>query len=621
MAKSKSTDALLGRNVRVNDDALDIFGSPHGYVGMYGQVYERTLHGQYKVSIGEVVQVLSMDQFSVVEDAAGKFQSALVSLPPSAAVHSLTNPRRRKGLTIDSIASMGASLKAHGQAQPILVRPLPGHRMADTAYLSPRPVYEIIAGERRWRGATVAGLDAIDMLVRDLNDDAVLELQLVENIEREDLDPMEEAEGFELLRSKLGYTIDQIAERIGKGKGTSYVRKTMKLLDLSNYAREAMDDGKLGRSTGLLVARYHADKQAEVVDYIVSLQVNDEPAPFRQVAPAVFTRFNLALSTAVFDIKDETLVINTGSCMACPKRSGAQDDIFGDPNSPDNCTDPECFSVKVTAHVFRTRENAQRDGFKVVDGDDARRAKPSPHSTTIQGYVRLSDTAFIKKCDDGQEREVTFEDALRSQGKNAPKPRIFIDPHTGASEKVITLDLADKLTPQPELDLEPNGKGKGKGKANASAVDTTPPEIKALRASMVRRALFIRVFDAIRTGQRTLNETRLIALCLFVDGVENETLPHTERYLGWESDLEDLDTADSTRIIREKLEAMNAEQLGQAIAMAAIETAISGWAYGTEEDSLDIIKSYGIDVMAVSDKVASDLERQDAAAQTEAEEA
>jgi ParB/RepB/Spo0J family partition protein len=615
MAKhSPARDPLIGKRVRINEDAKDIFGGDHMWAGLYGEVAQQTGGaGQYSIAIGDKIKNFPMDDFKVVEDATGQHHSALVSLPPSSAINSLTNPRRRTGLTVESIAAMGASLKVHGQAQAILVRPIPPSRMEGTSHLSPRPVYEIIAGERRWRGAIIAGLETIDMMVRDVSDEAMVELQLIENIEREDLDPMDEAEGFALLRSKLGYTVEQIAERIGKGKGESYVRKTMKLLDLSAYAREAMDEGKLGRSTGLLVARYPEDTQPEVVDFIVSLAVNGEPAPFRQVSPLVFTRFNLALATAVFDIKDDTLVIGVGSCMSCPKRSGAQDDIFGDPNSPDNCTDADCFSTKLMAHVARTREAAQREGIKVIDGDEARRAKPTPHSTTIQGFVRLSDTAFIREdCDDGKEREVTYEDALRSMGKKAPKPRLFIDPHTGASEKVITLELANKLTPD-----EPPPEEKTK-RTSTPREDKTPPEIKALRDPMVRRALMIRLFDAIRTGQRTLGEMRLIAACLFMEASEDDTLPHTERYLGWEADLEDQDLADASRIIGEKLDAMNADQLGQAIAMAAVETAITSWAIATEEGSLDIVKSYGLDILAVRDKVAEDLARQDAK-QAEAE--
>lgn len=611
MAKTKPADALIGKRVRINQDCLDIFGSAHMWAGLYGEVIQSTGGGQYSIAVGERIKNFPMEDFTLNEDATGQYHSALVDVPPSAAVFSLTNPRRRKGLDIDSISALAASLKVHGLAQPILVRPLPPHRLMDTAELSPRPIYEVIAGERRWRAAQVAGLPTMPMLVRDITDSAVLELQLVENIEREDLDPMEEAEGFELLRSKLGYTVDAIAERIGRGKGTSYIRKSMKLLDLTADSREAMHQGHLSRSTGLLVSRYMAYLQAEVVEYIKAMATDGEPAPFRKVAPAVFTHFNLALATAVFDIKDATLDPTAGACTDCPKRSGAQEDIFGDPNSPDNCTDANCFAVKKSAHIDRTRDSAQRDGLSVVDGEEARRAKPSPHSQVIQGFVRLSDTAFIKTCDDGEEREVTYEDALRSMGKKAPKPRIFIDPHSGASEKVITLDLADKLTP-----AEPEPPAKERKQASPK-VDNTPPEIKALRDGRIQRAVMFRIFDIIRNTERTPAEMLLVAKSLLIRSIQEQELPHTEQYLGWADDLNKQDIDVAARIISEKLDAMNNDQISQAVAMAAVEIAITSWAVTTEEGSLDIVKSYGIDVLAVQDKVADDLARQDAAARAE----
>ena len=173
-----------------------------------------------------------------------------------------------------------------------LVRLLPASRLEETSGMDPRPAYEVIAGERRWRAAQLAELSTMPMVVRHMSDQAVLEMQLVENIEREDLDPMEEAEGFQLLREKLGYTVEQIADKMGKGRGPSYVRKRMKLLDLTPESREAMYDGTLQLSTGLLVARYPAEKQAAAIKHIAGMATRLPdgtlvPAPFRDVSLAL----------------------------------------------------------------------------------------------------------------------------------------------------------------------------------------------------------------------------------------------------------------------------------------------------------------------------------------------
>jgi ParB/RepB/Spo0J family partition protein len=282
--------------------------------------------------------------------------SQFIEADPYLVAFSPTNPRKRRGLDIDSLNALASSIKAQGLVQPILVRTLPGHRTEETFRDRedgrPLPTYELVCGERRTRAARLAGLDAIPMIVRDLDDDAALELQLVENIEREDLDPIEEAEGFELLRTKLGYSVEQIAERIAKGKGASYVRKTMKLLALTAESRDAMSDGHLGRSTALLVAGYPAAQQAEVVEYIKAQAANGEPAPYRTVAPRVFTRFNLDLEKAVWKLDDADLVPAAGACSTCPKRVGANADLFAEHGDlADSCQDAACFEGKRLAHI------------------------------------------------------------------------------------------------------------------------------------------------------------------------------------------------------------------------------------------------------------------------------
>ncbi len=613
--------SLIGRKVRISPEAKDTgTDNLHFLAGMYGEITRPSPFSGWMVTVGKKTKHFDLADLELLPESGGdaaaetppaaaltSSETRLVIEPPLQAINSPTNPRRRRGLDVDSLRTLADNIITHGLAQPILVRPLPSTRLEETAHLDPRPAYEVIAGERRWRAAQLAGLTSMPFFVREMSDQAVLEIQLVENIEREDLDAMEEAEGFALLREKLGYTVEQIAERIGKGKGASYVRKTMKLLDLTPTSRDAMYDGHLGRSTGLLVARYPADRQAAVVAYIMSKAIKTptgtEPLPYRQIAPEIFTRFNTELKGAPFDTEDTTLVIGAGACSACPKRTGGSSDLFGDaPNAPEACADETCFEFKRQANLQRIREKAQAEGFKVIDGAEAAAAKPTAHSRHLTGLVRLTDTAYTETGLDGQEREVTFDDALRGLGKKAPKPRVFIDPHTGAAEKVITLDLANKLTPAEEP-TPPTGKQK------AAPVDTSPPEVQAFRDPRVRHAVLFRIFDVIRGRERTLEELQHIARVMFLNG-EEIAAPRTEEYLGWTADLEDKDPIDVMRITSEKINALPAYQLGEIIAMAAVEQVITGWGYGDAEQDQAVIASYGVDVLAVRDKVAEDLERQ-----------
>jgi ParB/RepB/Spo0J family partition protein len=620
--------------VRVKPEATDM-GSDnlHMWAGLYGDLVGTNPFGGFLIEISENGQkrqkafdrcdfdlipraegaeAFTLQPFTPPAQADQDPEINLVKIAPALAINSPTNPRRRRGLGVDSLRALADSLIAHGLVQPITVRPLPGALLADTAHMSPRPVYEIIAGERRWRAAQLAELPTIPALVHHLSDAEVLEIQLVENIEREDLDPMEEAEGFALLRDKLGYSVEQIANRMGKGRGESYVRKRMKLLDLTPESREAMFEGHLVLSTGLLVARYPAERQAEVVKFIKTLVVpggkgTAEPAPFRTVATALRNRFNTTLEDAVFDTEDATLVPAAGACSACPKRTGFHQDMFEDlAQTGDTCTDAACYASKKEAHVQVIRIKAQAEGLQVVDGEEAKAAKPYQWGKHIDGFTRLDDMAYSTKGDDGTEREVTYADALRAQGRKAPKPLVFIDPHTHEAVKVIPDEVAEKLLPEDE-------RKPAAPPPREPVVDTRPPEFKAMDSHHVHRAAVLRCFDAIRTGQRNVDELRRAARFMLVEDVE-----HLTEYLGWDAAIDESDQ-DYSDWIKAKVETMEADELGQIIAMAGVELALTSYNMHSDADEdLAIVQSYGIDIIALAEKVAEDLQRQREAAKTPA---
>ncbi|MET0545333.1 MAG: ParB/RepB/Spo0J family partition protein [Caulobacterales bacterium] len=140
-------------------------------------------------------------------------------------------PRRR--FNEDDLAELTASIKTKGVLQPIVLRPING--------ASER--YEIVAGERRWRAAQRAGLDAVPAIVRELDDLQVLEIALVENLQRADLDPIEEAEAYKQLIDRFGRTQDAVAEAMGKSR--SHVANMMRLLNLPDEVRGMIQTGKL----------------------------------------------------------------------------------------------------------------------------------------------------------------------------------------------------------------------------------------------------------------------------------------------------------------------------------------------------------------------------------------
>jgi ParB family chromosome partitioning protein len=147
------------------------------------------------------------------------------------------NPRQpRRSFDEESIVALSESVRARGVLQPVLVRPLPGG------------TYELIAGERRWRAATLAGLDTIPALVRQHDDAASLELALIENMAREDLNPVEEARACAALTEELGLSRDEVGRRVGRSRVA--VSNLVRLLDLPDEALELVAAGELSEGHG-----------------------------------------------------------------------------------------------------------------------------------------------------------------------------------------------------------------------------------------------------------------------------------------------------------------------------------------------------------------------------------
>lgn len=616
-------EGLKGASVQINHDCLDpLTGNLHMWAGKHGTLTGANPFGAALIAVGNKTKTFERDDFTVTAPAGaapgepalkpaytGAEAVRLVNAPPLHAINSQTNPRRRRGLDLDSLRALADSILAHGLGNPILVRPLPAARVEETSDMDPRPAYEVIAGERRWRAAQLAELAEMPMFVRHMDDQAVLEMQLVENIEREDLDAMEEAEGFALLRDKLGYTVEQIAQRMGKGRGESYVRKRMKLLDLTPASREAMYDGTLQLSTGLLVSRMSEKDQVDAVKLIKSMERSlpgdrTEPAPYREVVRALFNKFHLVLDNAPFDIQDPGLVLTAGACSSCPKRTGANPDLFGDAdhNAENQCTDSACWGEKKTAHVARAVADAKARGLTVMDESEAEKLLPSPYTRHVDGYEKLTDTAYIENEGTEQQREVTYADALRAQGRKAPKPTVVIHPHTGKVFEVIPEDVAEKLVPSVSDDAAPKG-----DRPPAHQAPERSDEHRALLDTHVRRALFYRLFESVRQRPRTLDDLRLAAIGLMCQ--TDDAHPHTEAFMGWS---ECVDADDPQEWLREKIDGLDADQLGQLITMAAMEQAVD-WYNGHISSAAQeqaFFESHGLDILAVRDKVQEDLQRQ-----------
>jgi len=153
------------------------------------------------------------------------------------------NPAQpRKHFDESDLSDLAGSIKTHGVLQPILVRPIADGR------------FEIVAGERRWRAAQRAGLHAIPAVIREFNEVEVLEIAIVENVQRADLNPIEEAQGFQALIDRFGRTQQDIADAVGKSR--PHIANMLRLLALPEDLQEMVRDGRLssGHARAILTA-------------------------------------------------------------------------------------------------------------------------------------------------------------------------------------------------------------------------------------------------------------------------------------------------------------------------------------------------------------------------------
>lgn len=178
---------------------------------------------------------------ALLGDAALQSQEGgSLSLPISQVEPGLKQPRKR--FDEESLQDLADSIRTHGVIQPLTVR-----RLA-SGY------YQIIAGERRWRAAKIAGLTEIPAVIIEADDRKVMELGLIENLQREDLNPVEEANGYKVLMDEYGLTQEEVAQRVGKSRPA--VANALRLLALPDPVHQLLEEGKLsaGHARAILAA-------------------------------------------------------------------------------------------------------------------------------------------------------------------------------------------------------------------------------------------------------------------------------------------------------------------------------------------------------------------------------
>jgi ParB family transcriptional regulator, chromosome partitioning protein len=266
----------------------------------------------------------------------------LLSLSESAA-----NPRRSFEET--ALNELAASIRAQGVLSPLLVRSVGQH------------TYEIVAGARRYRAAQLAGLDYVPVRIVELTDAQALETSIVENLQRRDVHPLDEAQGFAALMrlEDPQCSVEQIGAKCGKSP--SYVASRLRLTELAPAAVEAFAKDEIGVGHALLLAKLPPGQQEEALaacwqeSYTNGSKAKKILLPVRHLQQWIEHNILLELAAAPFSKEDATLVSEAGSCLDCPKRTGHNVLLFeGIGIEHDSCSDPNCYSQKLDEHVKRT---------------------------------------------------------------------------------------------------------------------------------------------------------------------------------------------------------------------------------------------------------------------------
>lgn len=325
------------------------------------------------------------------------------------------NPWNRKNFNAVTLQELADSIKAQGIIQPLIVREITTEDC---------PTFEIIAGERRWRAAELAQLDLIPCLVRELDDRAARELCAIENLQREDLTALEEAQGYADLLKECQCKVEDLEERLGRKRSHIYAR--LRLLTLPEAVKKALGEGKIEASVADLIATIpDPQKREEALEEVMDNEEYDREAgkqvpvvmSFRAAKGMIEADYRKPLKDALFDLKAEGLAGEV-SCEKCPRRTG---NIPGLPNgsAPNVCTAPACYGRKFAAHTDALLAKAKAAGKTVLEGKDAAKLWQYGSLAYGSGYQRADETKWHK------EKNVLITTLL---GKKMPAPAYAVNP-------------------------------------------------------------------------------------------------------------------------------------------------------------------------------------------------
>ncbi len=288
-----------------------------------------------------------------------------------------TNPRQ----TFDQkkLEELAESIRTGGLIQPIVVRPKDNR-------------FEIVAGARRFRAGQLAEQFSLPARIKELTDAQAMEWQLVENSQRVDVHPYQEAQGFQRLLDLPGYDVAALVEKSGKSASHIYAR--LSLLQLIPEVAEAFTQERITASHANLIARIPQESQSAAFEQCWRKDWKDDEAhllPAKFLSAWIQSNLYLSLADAPFDREDATLNPAAGACTTCPRRSGYNTSLFLDVTDGDQCLDGKCFQIKISEHI--DREIAARPDLIQIE-NAWRSAKEQRLGAVQRGHFREIETVI-----------------------------------------------------------------------------------------------------------------------------------------------------------------------------------------------------------------------------------
>jgi ParB/RepB/Spo0J family partition protein len=502
----------------------------------------------------------------------------------------------RTYFNIDALQQLAANIADVGILQPILVRPVPP---TDEV---PQP-YEIVAGERRFRAAVLANLAVVPVRVLRMTDQQAAELQLVENLQREDPHPLEEAEGMQTLMLNHGYNADQLAAAVKQSR--SYIYARLKLCDLATSVREQFMGEQFNASIGLLIARLPTPAlQAKAATDIQRGGNYGEPMSFRAAQDYLRRNYMLDLKQAVFSLKDAKLVEAAGACVICPKRAGNQPEIYTDEKDANICTEPACYREKTAAVEQQKRDQAVKKGMPIIAGDAAKKIMLNSYGALRGGYSDLDKKMYLPSG------ATSYREIL---GKGLPQVSLLENPHERG--KYLEVARTDDLE-----DLVEAKAGKGKTEASQAAAAKSK-EKKQEREAAIERQYRKDLFTAVRVvaeGAPHYDEREVAVIMFRTCYDQAETF--ISKFWGWddkalgtgEVDGRYISRSDKIAAVIRSLDPTMARQLIRDLVLAR-DLGVNTYTAGKETPELLLAaaREAGIDAAAIRDDLTNAAKAKD----------